>query len=84
MTKTVVPQRITTYVQPTYVQTTPAAQGAGGYCSTLYAVGPGLPTTRQGECGTILVTNGGGVGRRRRGGTWLVGALVVVVGAVIL
>ncbi|KAK8195510.1 hypothetical protein IWZ00DRAFT_221555 [Phyllosticta capitalensis] len=28
-----------------------------GYCSTLYAEGPGLPTTREGACGTILVVN---------------------------
>lgn len=29
----------------------------GGYCSTLYADGPNLPTTRAGDCGTILVVN---------------------------
>jgi len=28
-----------------------------GYCSTLTANGPGLPTTAQGKCGTILVIN---------------------------
>lgn len=32
----------------------PVAAG-GYYCSTLYAQGPGLPTTRQGDCGNILV-----------------------------
>ncbi|KAK7546321.1 hypothetical protein IWX49DRAFT_114649 [Phyllosticta citricarpa] len=28
-----------------------------GYCSTMYAEGPGLPTTREGACGTILIVN---------------------------
>jgi len=51
------------YVYPT--TTTPAAtvNGGGivynGYCSTLYADGPGLPTTRAGQCGTILVVQAG-------------------------
>lgn len=43
-----------------YVQTTTAQQTTnynGVYCSTLYAKGPGLPTTRAGDCGTILVVN---------------------------
>jgi len=30
-----------------------------GYCSTLYANGPNLPTTAAGPCGTILVLNTG-------------------------
>jgi hypothetical protein len=30
-------------------------EGQYGYCSTLTAVGPGLPTTQPGACGTILV-----------------------------
>lgn len=86
MTKTVQPQVATTYVQ----YTTPAAgsvvsqAAAGGYCSTLYAVGPGLPTTRQGSCGTILVTSGGG-SLRRRGGQgagrlWLSAVVGVLLG----
>jgi len=52
------------YVYPT--TTTPAAtvNGGGGvvyngYCSTLYADGPGLPTTRAGQCGEILVLQAG-------------------------
>jgi hypothetical protein len=38
-----------------------------GYCSTIFANGPNLPTTAQGVCGTILVlneANGKGVGWR--------------------
>lgn len=49
-----------TYVAPaayTPVQSTPAAVGYGQYCSTLYAHGPNLPTTAQGDCGIILVVN---------------------------
>ncbi|USW52029.1 hypothetical protein Slin15195_G053480 [Septoria linicola] len=42
----------TNYQQP---QTT-VTQGYGGqYCRTLVAVGPGLPTTQAGDCGTILI-----------------------------
>lgn len=37
-----------------------AVAGAGEYCSTIIADGPGLPTTIPGVCGTVLVTNGGG------------------------
>ena len=33
-----------------------------GYCSTLFANGPNLPTTAQGACGTILVLNEGSRG----------------------
>ncbi|KAH7135999.1 hypothetical protein B0J11DRAFT_176458 [Dendryphion nanum] len=29
----------------------------GGFCSTLTMDGPGLPTTREAECGTILIVN---------------------------
>ena len=39
----------------------------GGYCSTYYAEGPNLPTTRQGECGTVLVIEPG------EGVRWAVG-----------
>lgn len=38
-----------------------------GYCSTYYAQGPNLPTTRQGECGTVLVIEPG------EGVRWAVG-----------
>ena len=37
-----------------------AVAGAGEYCSTIIADGPGLPTTIPGVCGTVLVTNEGG------------------------
>lgn len=41
----------------TTVYTSPQTNvGYGGYCSTLIAVGPGLPTTEAGSCGTILIT----------------------------
>ena len=29
-----------------------------GYCSTIVAHGPGLPTTAAGPCGTVLVISG--------------------------
>ncbi|KAK5174206.1 uncharacterized protein LTR77_001286 [Saxophila tyrrhenica] len=50
----------TTYVAPapqhtSYVAPAGAAGGYQQYCSTLYAHGPNLPTTAQGDCGTILV-----------------------------
>ncbi|KAF2651325.1 hypothetical protein K491DRAFT_553538, partial [Lophiostoma macrostomum CBS 122681] len=52
------------YVAPTTSlvvvgQATSAVQYQGGFCSTLTASGPGLPTTRQGACGVILVVNQG-------------------------
>ncbi|KAF1957073.1 hypothetical protein CC80DRAFT_379910, partial [Byssothecium circinans] len=50
----------TVYVQQTQQptqNTVPQATVFAGYCSTLTMSGPGLPTTRQGECGTILVVN---------------------------
>ncbi|CAK3880223.1 Hypothetical predicted protein [Lecanosticta acicola] len=45
------------YVAPaTTVYNSPSAAGGyAGYCSTLTAVGPGLPTTQAGQCGTILI-----------------------------
>jgi len=56
----------TSYVYVNAYTTTQQAGGGvvyNGYCSTLTANGPGLPTTRQGQCGTILVVNGGDVVR---------------------
>ncbi|KAF2193450.1 hypothetical protein K469DRAFT_549716 [Zopfia rhizophila CBS 207.26] len=48
--------------QPTtavvYAQSTEVVY-QGGFCSTLTMDGPGLPTTREGACGTILVVNEG-------------------------
>lgn len=49
-------QGVTTEYLQTQAQT--VVQG-GGYCSTLYANGGNLPTTRAGSCGTILVVNEG-------------------------
>ncbi len=40
--------------------TQPAGIIYNGYCSTLYATGPNLPTTRMGQCGPILVLNEAG------------------------
>ena len=58
----------TVYNQPTnvviagapivYTTQNPVNPVYAGYCSTLIANGPGLPTTRAGDCGTILVVNG--------------------------
>lgn len=53
-TVVVAPAAVTTYYQQP--QTTVENQGyAGQYCKTLVAVGPGLPTTEAGDCGTILI-----------------------------
>lgn len=73
VTQTVVPQQVTTVVA--------GSAAAGVICSTLYAVGPGLPTTRQGGCGTILVVNGA-VGREMVGVVWmgLIGGAALVLG----
>ncbi|KAK5013289.1 hypothetical protein LTR39_003717 [Cryomyces antarcticus] len=48
----VVPQATTVYQQGN-----PTTQ-YNGYCSTLRASGPNLPTTGQGQCGTILIIAG--------------------------
>ncbi|KAJ8609938.1 hypothetical protein MRB53_038876 [Persea americana] len=45
------PTTQTTY----YTPTTTTNNGYNGYCSTLTVQGNGLPTTRAGQCGTILV-----------------------------
>jgi len=59
VTQYITPATTTYYTPPqqkTSTTTLPAGFIAGGYyCSTLYAQGAGLPTTRQGNCGTILV-----------------------------
>ncbi|KAF7195755.1 hypothetical protein HII31_02890 [Pseudocercospora fuligena] len=44
---------IVTTQTPVTVET--VGYAGGGYCSTLVAVGPGLPTTEAGSCGTILI-----------------------------
>ena len=51
------PQATTVVVAPAGAySTTQAYPGAySEYCSTQYAQGPGLPTTAQGQCGTILI-----------------------------
>ncbi|PVI05146.1 hypothetical protein DM02DRAFT_127848 [Periconia macrospinosa] len=53
------PQQPTVAVQPqqTTVAVYPPPQA--GYCATLTMNGPGLPTTTQGTCGTILIVNEG-------------------------
>ena len=51
-TVVVVGAATTNYQQP---QTTVTQGYAGQYCKTLVAVGPGLPTTQAGDCGTILI-----------------------------
>lgn len=73
---TVYVQQTPVYVQPTTVNVVPGVYVArttnivyNGYCSTLTARGPNLPTTAAGQCGTILVVNGG----ERRGGGRLLG-----------
>ena len=67
----------TTTVQPVYVAQTTAVvvEGGGPYCSTLTENGPGLPTTRPGSCGTILIVSGAERGVR----ALAVGGVVVVV-----
>ncbi|ORY12855.1 hypothetical protein BCR34DRAFT_481942 [Clohesyomyces aquaticus] len=67
--------------QPTTVQvynvpTTNPVVGQGGFCSTLTMVGPGLPTTAQGECGTILVVNQGTTNFKALG--YVVSSIIVV------
>ena len=50
------------YVQPpvttvaVYHEPTQVVQQAG-FCATLTMDGPGLPTTREGDCGTILIVS---------------------------
>ncbi|KAF2812245.1 uncharacterized protein BDZ99DRAFT_486869 [Mytilinidion resinicola] len=70
VTNTPVNYQSTVYVQA--YTTTEAAGGNiyNGYCSTLTENGPGLPTTRQGGCGTILIVNGADV---KDPGRWVEG-----------
>ena len=46
-------QATTQYVQQTTQQA--ANYGNGAYCSTIVEIGPNLPTTAAGNCGTILI-----------------------------
>ncbi|KAM3416337.1 hypothetical protein BST61_g7942 [Cercospora zeina] len=50
----VAPVAVTTYYQEPHAPVEPGGY-AGQYCKTLVAVGPGLPTTEAGDCGTILI-----------------------------
>lgn len=85
-------QGTTVYGGPAYVQPTTTAyvgaQGGGnvyaGYCSTLIADGPGLPTTRAGDCGTILVVSGAWEGAHGGRGWYGWGVPVAVLGNVLL
>ncbi|KAF2433373.1 hypothetical protein EJ08DRAFT_694654 [Tothia fuscella] len=52
----------------------------GNYCSTIFAHGPGLPTTAAGNCGTVLVLNG--VGRVKGVGWRVWGTWGMVLGLV--
>ncbi|EME84359.1 uncharacterized protein MYCFIDRAFT_210858 [Pseudocercospora fijiensis CIRAD86] len=52
---------IVTTQSPVTVQT--VGYAGGGYCSTLVAVGPGLPTTGSGSCGTILIVEADAIRR---------------------
>lgn len=56
------------YVQPppttAVVYANPQSTDTGpykGFCSTLTANGPGLPTTTEGDCGTILIVSGAAI-----------------------
>jgi hypothetical protein len=49
-------------------------QKVGGYCSTMFAKGPNLPTTAQGPCGTILILNEAS-GKRVGWTIWIWGAI---------
>lgn len=64
------PAATTVYTSP---QTT---VGYGGYCSTLIAVGPGLPTTEAGSCGTILIAEAEAIQAAVLGWTKLIAMLV--------
>lgn len=60
--------------QQPYGQTEP--QQYNGYCSTVYAVGPGLPATEQGQCGTVLVVEADAVIKQALGVAKL-GAVII-------
>lgn len=74
-------QPTTTYYQPAPVVVYISTPGIiyNGYCSTLYATGPGLPTTRPGQCGTILVLNDAPRARAGWGGIAKWAGLVILV-----
>lgn len=77
-TAVVVAGATTTTTTPIYTPT-PVEVG-GGYCSTLYAKGPNLPTTAAGQCGTILVVSEGSLVRERAGsGVRILGTIWVMV-----
>ncbi|KAI6818052.1 hypothetical protein KC340_g11440 [Hortaea werneckii] len=50
----------------------------GNYCSTLVAVGPNLPTTEAGDCGTILVVESGQTAREILGWARMIGLLLTL------
>ncbi|PNS20286.1 hypothetical protein CAC42_5736 [Sphaceloma murrayae] len=49
-----------------------------GFCSTQVASGPGLPTTAQGDCGTILIVAGAPPKMSLRPGLWLIPLVYVL------
>lgn len=58
-------------------QTVQPVEG-GNYCSTLYAHGPGLPTTASGQCGTILVEEASSKGEAMKTAIGVVRMLAIV------
>lgn len=65
-----------TQIQPQVYHSSLPNQYYNGYCSTLFAEGPGLPTTRMGDCGAILVVEPNGAERLMSLGMWGLGLWV--------
>ncbi|KAF2765848.1 hypothetical protein EJ03DRAFT_330604 [Teratosphaeria nubilosa] len=63
------------YTTPIYATTTQEYNN-GEYCSTLVEVGPNLPTTARGECGTILIAAPGAAVREVMGVVKLFGIVI--------
>ncbi|KAF2021055.1 hypothetical protein BU24DRAFT_404108 [Aaosphaeria arxii CBS 175.79] len=53
----------------------------GGFCQTLTMDGPGLPTTREAECGTILIVNEASIGLKPLG--FGIGAFILMIHVVL-
>lgn len=74
------PTTVIVYNGPTTVNVynEPTVQAAGGYCSTQTMDGPNLPTTAQGQCGTILIVPSEGTQNLKAVGYGLGGILVLM------